>query len=247
MGQLDGKVAIITGAGSGMGRTMSLRFAEEGAMVVAVDCAGDSAEKTVKALSGVGGKGIAVRAHVSRSTDLDGALKAAIDTFGGVDIPCNNPGIHDMAGLMDDDWDTWDYVLQAINLRAVAMFSQKVAPEMVKRGNGAIVNTASVASLAAQADGLSQGVSGHGVVGITRQIAIEFGPKRIRVNAICHGALAKGMTTDFVSSDGFTTDKGIARRGKVEEIAKAALFLAPDVSSFMTGVSMPVDGDWGAK
>ena len=246
MGLLDGKVAIITGAGSGMGRAMALRFAKEGAKVVAVDYAGDTAQEPVKQLTATGGKGVAVRADVSKPADLDAALKAAVDAFGGVDILCNNAGILDMAGLMDANWETWDRV-QAINCKAVAMFSQKVVPLMVKRGKGSIVNTASVAGLVGGAGGLSYTVSKHGVVGITQQAALELGPKNIRVNAICPGAISTGMTKDFVGSDEFTKDKAIARWGKPEEIANMALFLASDESSFVTGAAIPVDGGWVAK
>lgn len=246
MGLLNGKVAIITGAGSGMGRAMALRFAKEGAMVVAVDYAGDSAEETARAITAAGGQAVAVRADVSRPADLDTALKTAVERFGGVDVLCNNAGILDMAGLMDSNWETWDRV-QAINCKAVAMFSQKVVPEMIRRGKGSIVNTASVAGLVGGAGGLSYTVSKHGVVGITQQAALELGPKNIRVNAICPGAVSTGMTKDFQGSPELVADKALARWGKAEEIANTALFLASDESSFVTGAAIPVDGGWVAR
>ena len=246
MGQLEGKVAIITGAGSGMGRAMAVRFAKEGAKVVALDYAGDTAEATAKLVTDAGGKAIGLKSDVSIPADIDAAIKAAVDAYGGVDILCNNAGILDMNGLMDADWDYWDKV-QAINCKAVAMFSQKIVPEMEKRGGGAIVNTASVAGLVGQAGGLSYTVSKHGVVGITKHIAQDLGPKGIRVNAICPGAIVTGMTEAFNEAPEFCQGNALPRWGKADEIAGAAVFLASDDSSFMTGVPMPVDGGWVAK
>ncbi len=246
MGQLDGKVAIITGAGSGMGRAMAIRFAKEGAKVTAVDYAGDSAEQTANMVKVEGGEAIAVRGDVSDPDDIDRAIAATIDSFGRLDILCNNAGILDMAGLMDADWDYWDRVWN-INLKGVAMFSQKAVPEMLKQGKGSIVNTASVAGLVGGAGGLSYTASKHALVGITKSMAIELSPQGIRVNAICPGAVVTGMTEEFKESDEFVADKAIARWGKAEEIANAALFLASDESSFMTGVPVPVDGGWVAK
>jgi len=242
MGQLDGKVAIITGAGSGMGRAMAIRFVKEGAKVVAVDYAGDSAAETAKM---AGGDCVAVSGDVSKAADLDAAIKVAVDNFGGIDVLCNNAGILSMNDVETQDWDEWDRV-QAINCKAVAMFIQKVVPYMEKRGKGAIVNTASVAGLVAEAGGLAYTVSKHGCVGITRHAATTLGSKNIRVNAICPGAIATGMTKGMDMSV-FTADKAIARTGQPEEIAAAAVFLASDESSFMTGVPMPVDGGWVAK
>ena len=246
MGQLDGKVAIITGAGSGMGRAMAIRFAKEGAKVTAVDYAGDSAAETVKMIKTAGGEALAVTADVSNAADVDRTVKSTTDAFGRLDILCNNAGILDMHGLMDADWDHWDRVL-SINLKAVAVFSQKAVPEMLKQGKGSIVNTASVAGLVGGAGGLSYTAAKHGVVGITKSMALELSPQGIRVNAICPGAISTGMTKDFQDSSEFVADKAIARWGKAEEIANMALFLASDESSFVTGAPFPVDGGWVAK
>lgn len=245
MGLLDGKVAIITGAGSGMGRAMALRFAKEGAKVVALDYAGETAEETAKMVTGEGGEAIGLKGDISKSGDIDAAIDAAVSAYGGVDILCNNAGILDMNGIMDADWDYWDRV-QAINAKAVAMFTQKIVPVMEKQGGGAIVNTASVAGLVAQAGGLSYTVSKHGVVGITRHTAMDLGDKNIRVNAICPGAIVTGMTKDFNEAPEFVQTGAIKRWGVADEIAKAALFLASDLSSYVTGVALPVDGGWTA-
>lgn len=246
MGQLEGKVAVITGAGSGMGRAMAIRFAKEGAKVVALDYAGDTAEATAKLVTDAGGEAIGLYSDVSNPGDIDAAITAAVETFGGIDVLCNNAGILDMAGIMDAEWEYWDKV-QAVNCKAVAMFSQKVVPEMEKRGGGAIVNTASIAGLVGQAGGLSYTVSKHGVVGITKHIAQDLGPKGIRVNAICPGAIVTGMTEAFGEAPEFVQGNALPRWGKADEIASAAVFLASDESSYMTGVAMPVDGGWVCK
>lgn len=246
MGLLDGKVAVITGAGSGMGRAMSLRFAKEGAKVVALDYAGDTAEETAKMVADEGGTAIGLKGDISKSDDIDAAIKTAVDTYGGVDILCNNAGILDMNGINEAiDWDYWDRV-QSINTKAMAMFTQKIVPVMEKRGGGAIVNTASVAGLVAQAGGLSYTVSKHGAVGITRHTAMDLGDKNIRVNAICPGAIVTGMTKDFKEDPAFVATAAIKRWGVADEIAKAALFLASDLASYVTGVTLPVDGGWTA-
>lgn len=246
MGLLDGKVAIITGAGSGMGEAMAKRFAGEGAKVVALDYNGDTAAATAATVKAGGGEAIGLKADVSKPDDLDAAIAAAVSTYGGVDILCNNAGILDMNNIGDPiDWDYWDRV-QAINAKAVAMFIKKIVPELEKRGGGAIVNTASVAGLVGQAGGLSYTVSKHGVVGITRHTAMDLGDKNIRVNAICPGAIVTGMTKDFNEAPEFVQTGAIKRWGKADEIAKAALFLASDLSSYVTGVALPVDGGWTA-
>jgi 3-oxoacyl-[acyl-carrier protein] reductase len=229
-----------------MGRAMALRFGKEGAKVVAVDYAGESAKETCDLSQAAGCEAVAVRGDVSDPADIDAAISAAVDGFGRLDILCNNAGILDMAGLMDSDWDYWDKVL-LINLKAVAMFSQKAVPHMLKQGKGSIVNTASIAGLVGGAGGLSYTASKHAVVGITKSMALELSPQGIRVNAICPGAITTGMTMDFQEATELIEDKAIARWGTADEIASAAVFLASDESSFMTGVPMPVDGGWVAK
>lgn len=246
MGLLDGKVAIITGAGSGMGKAMAIRFANEGAKIVALDYAGDTAEATAKMVTDAGGQAIGLTSDVSNAADIDAAVAAAVEHFGGVDILCNNAGILDMNGVMDADFEYWDRV-QAINAKAVAVFTKAAVPEMEKRGGGAIVNTASVAGLVAQAGGLSYTASKHAVVGITKHTAQELGPKNIRVNAICPGAIVTGMTESFDEAPEFVQANAIARWGQADEIAKAAVFLASDLSSYVTGVALPVDGGWVAR
>lgn len=246
MGLLEGKVAIITGAGSGMGRAMAKRFAGEGAKVVALDYNASTAEETAALVKEAGGEAIGLKSDVSKPDDLDAALAAAVATYGGVDILCNNAGILDMNNIGDPiDWDYWDRV-QAINAKAVAMFIQKVVPEMERRGGGAIVNTASVAGLVGQAGGLSYTVSKHGVVGITRHTAMDLGDKNIRVNAICPGAIVTGMTEAFNEAPEFVMTGALKRWGQADEIAKVALFLASDLASYVTGVALPVDGGWTA-
>ncbi|MDI6870405.1 MAG: glucose 1-dehydrogenase [Bacillota bacterium] len=245
--KLEGRVAVITGAGSGMGRGMALLFAQEGAKVVAVDWVGESAEETVRLIeTEAKGEAVAVKADVSSAEDVDRMISTAVERFGGVDILCNNAGILDMKPCteIDDAW--WDKVI-GVNLKGVFLGCRRAIPEMLKRGKGAIVNTASIAGLLGGAAGMAYTVSKHGVIGVTRSVAAQYGPQGIRCNAICPGAVETGMTRDMLKDPAtlqWLTSTPIRRVGQPADIAQAALYLASDDSSFVTGALLVVDGGW---
>ena len=245
--KLQDKVAIVTGAGSGIGRAIAVLFAEEGAKVAAVDYVGDSAEETAKMIVDAGGESLAVTADVSNPKDVDRMVSSTVDKFGKLDILCNNAGVFDgFTPALDTDDELWDRVL-SINLKGAFMCSRRAIPEMLKQGKGAIVNTASIAGLVANGGGVAYTASKHGIVGITRALAAEFTPQGIRVNAFCPGGILTSMTEDLFKDpamDAAMEATPIGRVGQPEEMARGALFLASDDSSFSTGSLLVVDGGW---
>lgn len=251
MGALEGKVAIVTGAGSGIGRAISLRFAKEGATVAAVDYMAATAEETVGMLKAAGGKGMSVACDVSKTADVDRMVTTVVDAYGKIDVLCNNAGVFDgFTPTLDTDDALWDRVI-GINLKGVFLVARRVIPEMLKNGKGSIVNTASIAGLVANGGGVAYTASKHGVVGVTRQLAAEFSGQGLRINAFCPGGILTGMTKDLAADEAtdalIKSGQLLARWGKPEEMAAAALFLASDESSFSTGSLLVVDGGWTTR
>lgn len=247
MGLLEGKVAIITGAGSGMGRATAVLFAKEGAKVAAVDYAGETADETANMVKGAGGEALSISADVSKPEDVDRMVAGTVESFGKLDILCNIAGVFDgFTPALDTDDALWDRII-GINLKGVFLCSRRAIPEMLKQGKGAIVNTASIAGLVAGGGGVAYTASKHGVIGVTRALAAEFTPQGIRVNAFCPGGILTGMTKELAKDP--AVNQGvegtlIGRWGQPEEMAAAALFLASDQSSFSTGSLLVVDGGW---
>jgi NAD(P)-dependent dehydrogenase (short-subunit alcohol dehydrogenase family) len=245
--KLQDRVAIVTGAGSGIGRAIAVLFAKEGAKVVAADFNGETAQETAKMIKDAGGESLAVTVDVSKPDDVDRMVSSAVEKFGKLDIQCNNAGIFDgFTPALDQSDELWDRVI-SINLKGVFLCSRRAIPEMLKQGKGAIVNTASIAGLVAGGGGISYTASKHGVVGITRALAAEFTPQGIRVNAFCPGGIATGMTNDLFKDAALKSgieSMPIGRVGQPEEMARGALFLASDDSSFSTGSLLVLDGGW---
>lgn len=242
MGRLDGKVAVVTGAGSGMGAATVRRFCAEGARVIAFDRSGDEAEVA----RGCGEACVALNGDVSRTDDVRSMLALAVDRFGGLDILFNNAGIQgpieDTADYAEDDFD----LVIAINLKGVFLGMKHAIPLLLERGGGSIINTSSMASLVS-----FPGMSGYcaskgGVSMLTKLTAAEYAARGIRVNAILPGAIDTGMTRgmpkDYI--DGAVAATLMGRIGTPDEIANLALFLASDESSFITGTLTPVDGGY---
>lgn len=241
-GRLEGKVAIVTGAASGMGAAMVARFCREGARVIAADL-----NEEVESVAQQAGKDcVTVRVDVSSSSQVKDMVRLACDEFGHLDIICNNAGIQGpLAPTADYDEDAWDRVV-AVNLKGVFLGMKFAIPEMLKVGGGSIVNTSSMASIVAFPTLPAYSASKGGVSVLTRLTAAEYASQGIRVNAIAPGAIDTGMTRNMPQEylQGAIDGTLMGRIGTPEEIANLALFLASDEASFITGTETLVDGGY---
>ena len=250
---LTDRMALITGAASGIGRAMALEFAALGASVAACDLDGDGAATTATAAKEAGAPAaIAITADVSRATDCERAVATAQDELGRIDILCSNAGILDgYASATDADEELWDRVMD-VNLKATWLLSRAALPAMQERGSGAIIVTASVAGMVAGGGGVAYTASKHGVIGLMRQIALENAAKGIRVNAICPGVIQTGMTQPLFDDPQSKVYEYIpeipsATWGQPEEIAKLAALMASGDVPFMHGACVVADGGWTIK
>ncbi|MCP4595994.1 SDR family NAD(P)-dependent oxidoreductase [Neptuniibacter sp.] len=245
--KLDDKVALITGAGSGIGRASSVLLAREGARVGVVDNVIEGAEETVRLIKNTEGEAIAIKADVSVVADVENMINTVVDAYGRLDILFNNAGISAVnraftAELSVEDWDT----VININLRGVFLGCKFAIPHLLKNGRGSIISTSSVNGLRAATTIAPYCASKAAVINLMRTVAAEYGQQGIRANAICPGVIETGMTTDFVPFFDFNFI-GQGRAGQPEEIAQTVLFLASDDSSYLTGAAIPVDGGWSAE
>jgi len=253
--RLTNKIAIITGAGSGQGRAAALIFSREGAKIVVSDWKPELGEETVTLVQKAGGEAIFVRADVSESADVQNLIRTTVSTFGRIDILYNNAGVGfssplSMSDIINTPEADWDRVI-AINLRSMYLTAKYGVPEMIKSGGGSIINTASIAALIGSDAAHAYTAAKGGMVALSRALAVEFGPKNIRVNCICPGAIDTPMIAPVIeplkkSGRSFMTSP-IRRLGTPEDIANCALFLASEESSFVTGATIVVDGGYIAQ
>jgi NAD(P)-dependent dehydrogenase (short-subunit alcohol dehydrogenase family) len=250
VGELAGKVALVTGAGSGIGRASALAFARAGARVAVSDVDVARGEDTVNAIQADGGEAMFCRADVAVSGDVVALLRNTVEAFGGLDCAHNNAGIEGpRAALHDYTEEAWDRVL-AVNLRGMWLCMQHEIRQMLLQGGGSIVNTASVAGLIGSASGIcAYNVSKHGVVGLTRTVALEYARRGIRVNAVCPGFVTTPMLDRLLGGDDaltarFAAAQPLGRFAMPEEIAAAVVWLSSDAASYVTGLAMPVDGGY---
>lgn len=247
--KLDQRIAIITGAGSGMGRAMAREFSENGATVVAVDLRADAVEETVELIGD--GRSVGETADVSSRADAERVVASAVERFGRVDVLCNNAGVlDDYTPARDTSDELWNRTI-AVNLTGPFLFSRAALGPMLAQKKGAIINTASISSFVAGGGGAAYTASKHAVLGLTKQLAFDYGKHGIRANAICPGAIHTGMTDHLHTPQGRNphVDAAVAgtpagRWGKPEEIAHMALFLASDDADFIHGAAFTVDGGW---
>lgn len=252
--RFENQVAIVTGAGSGIGKALVHLLANEGASIVAVDIAEDHVNQVVAELQAQGGKATACVANVARDEDVERMLSVATSTYGRLDILCNNAGIMDaMTPAADVPLALWERVM-AVNLTGPFLACRRAIPIMLAQGGGSIVNTASEAGLRGGAAGTSYTVSKHGVVGLTKSIAFHYGAQGIRCNAVCPGGVetAIGVGTSTPHPEGlakvmaFVQGSGGTTVAKPEQIASVIAFLASSAASNLNGVILPADGGWSA-
>jgi NAD(P)-dependent dehydrogenase (short-subunit alcohol dehydrogenase family) len=249
MGSLEGKVALVTGAAAGIGRASAQIFAREGARVVVADIDEIGGGQTEAMIVSSGGEASFVRADVSVKTDVAAMVRHAVDTYGGLDCAHNNAGMAaPMAPLADYPDDGWDRTM-AVMLTGVYHCLKAEIPLMLERGGGAIVNTASGVGLVGYRHQAAYTASKHGVIGLTKVAALDYGALGVRVNAICPGTARTPMVERAIRYDPsidehLKTLHPMGRIGEASEIAEAAVWLCTPAASFVLGVALPVDGGY---
>lgn len=254
-GRLEGKVAIITGAASGIGRATALQFAREGARVVVSDVEEEGGAETVGLIEAAGGEAVFVAADVSDGEQVAALVRATVETYGRLDAAFNNAGTEGvMTEMVEYPDDAWDRVM-AINLKGVWQCMRHQIPAMLEAGGGSIVNCASVAGVVGFGTASAYAASKHGVLGLTKVAALEYSARGVRVNAVCPGVIETPMVMqrglhageDRTVYDSLVDLHPIGRLGRAEEIADAVVWLSSDGASFVTGHPLVVDGGFVAR
>lgn len=261
---IEPRMAVVTGAGSGLGQAIALRLAAEGAAVAAIDIDHEAALETARRIAAAGGRALGLRADVSRAEEMDRAVSAAVAGLGALDIMVNNAGVLDGYFDVDEmDESLWRRVID-IDLTSVFLGCKRALKEMLPRGHGRIVNMASVAGLNGTGGGAAYIAAKHGVVGLTRQMAVTYAARGIAVNCVCPGPIQTGLRKHSqailgpgvpdMSGRGVAVNDDQIRalipagvRGTVDDVAAAVCFLASDGAGYIHGHALVVDGGWRAK
>lgn len=252
--RLENKTALITGAGSGIGRAIALLFAAEGARVFVVDLDQRAVAETAGLVQTQGGTAATYQADVSQSADVQGMVAACLQRFGRIDILCNNAGIGSTQTVVDTPDELWDRVF-AINARGTFLGCKHVIPHMIEAGGGVIVNMASVAGIVGIKNRAAYCASKGAVVSLTQAVAVDHVRQNIRCNCICPGTVDSPWVKGLLSAapdpvaerEALVARQPMGRLGTPEEIAKAALYLASDDAAFVTGSALVIDGGWTAQ
>lgn len=244
---LSGKTAIVTGSSSGIGRGAAVMLAKAGVNVVLAARRFEKLQEVAAEIEKLGQKALPIQVDVTKKEDIQKMVAETVKNFGKIDILFNNAGVLDYKNFIDIDDESWNKVLN-VNLRGYLWVSQAVAKEMIKNKHGKIINTASIAGLAAFPQITVYNTSKAAVIMLTKSMASELGPMGINVNAIAPGAIETEMTQDMLkdpkTAQGFVAKIPVGRIGKPEDIGGAVLFLASDLSNYVTGETLVVDGGW---
>lgn len=252
MGRLDNKVTIITGSGAGIGKEIAFKFAQEGAKVVIADFNEEALNETVNELKESGYDALGTLVNIAIEKDVSRMVDSTIEAFGKVDILVNNAGVGDnMQAAQNVQDDTWNRVMD-INVNGVMRSLRKIIPSFIENGGGTIVNMASIAGLTGGRGGLAYTAAKHAIVGMTKNVASQYGPQNIRCNAIAPAHVETGFAATMDNLDPFGMEiatRGVSmmpKAGSVQDIANITLFLASDESAYINGVAIAADAGWSA-
>ncbi len=244
--KLDGKVCIVTGGGSGLGQQMSIAIAKEGGIVVVADINKLGADQTCELVRDNGGQAISIEMDITNTAHIEQMIETVLDKYNRIDVLCNNAGItgeHVVTHEVSEQ--SWDNVIN-VNLKSIFLMSKRVIPQMVKQGKGVIINTASASGLIASAAGIEYTAAKHGVVGMTKQLAYEYGHQGVRVVAIAPGVIQTPLTKEYANEEGYfhklTMDAPAGRYGKPTDVANTVVFLASEDADFIHGHTIPIEG-----
>ena len=256
--RLANKVALITGAGTGIGRATAVLFAQESAKVVVQDLSVDAAQDTVQLIKKTGGEAVFIGGDVTSSDAAAAMVKKAVDTYGRLDVLFNNAGVWRGGTILDISEEDWDHTI-GVNVKGIYLVSKYAVQQMMRQGGGSIINAASVAALRGSPMSAAYNASKGAVLLLTKCMALDFGRYGIRVNCTCPGVIETQMADQLLTYRSLGDDDrkqalletyearhAVGRFGYPEEVAKVILFLASDESSFVTGAAWPVDGGLSA-
>jgi NAD(P)-dependent dehydrogenase (short-subunit alcohol dehydrogenase family) len=251
--RFSGKVALVTGSASGIGRACAQLFAKEGASVVVSDVALEGGQQTVRFIEEDGGEASFVEADVSKAAQVEALVGRALEAYGRLDYAFNNAGIEGRMATNTADYseEDWDRVI-AVNLKGVWLCMKHEIPQMLRQEGGSIVNNSSVEGLVGLPGTSAYAASKHGIVGLTKTAALEYAQSGIRVNAVCPGLIRTPMVERYTGGDPeteaqFAAVEPVGRMGSAEEVAEAVVWLCSEAASFVTGHAMAVDGAYVAR
>lgn len=252
--KLSGKTALITGAGSGIGRATAMLFGREGGKVVVADVSSEKGNETVQMLKENGDQGMFLKVDVTKASEIENMVKAVIDRYKRIDILVNNAGFYDRGTVVTTTQEQWDRVIE-INLKGVFLCSKMVVPEMKKKGGGVIINVASESGIVGERNSVAYNASKGAVVLLTKCMALDHVEDNIRVNCVCPGTTFTPLVEKALKEEDdpdealeqLQTIRPIHRLGNPEEIAHAILYLASDESGYVIGSTLVIDGGYTAQ